>query len=627
MAEVKPLRLRQQKVQILRTRASEKPIARILVDHHVVHLDQIFDYIVPETLSTSAVTGALVEVEFGHSLTQGIILERRESSQRAGDLKEILKVLSNEPYLLGDQVRNIQKAAVEYGVHPWDILRRSVPPFSKVGERNSLRAGKEIKNVGRYATSLPKSLSSKLQSSEKLLCAIELPASRPYWNVIAEVALERLPNGTVLVLLPNDRELSLLEETLHNYGCQTIPITSTSGKADRYENFLKSRSVLPVIVLGTRSSTLLSLSTDSTIIVVDDVDESHFERRAPTWNTRELTQLRESDLSVIYIGTSLSLEIARRISEESLPLYRFPSPTPFRIRSEGSPEVNSYFSTIREGLAKGSVLVSVGATGYVTSFSCQKCRNIALCSCGGKLFFPSRSETPKCATCSTEFIDWRCEWCHENTPRIVKSGVIRRAEEFGRSFPRYSIVTSSSANPIALLPSGKHLVLSTPGVEPRGEYSAVIFLDLEGRLLRTTLRAIEELRLHILRTLSMLSDGGEAYFALSPADYFLQSIMRGKPLLAAEREIAERDSVRLPPHFCALLIYGERAEVLKEVLVQIPLLELLGPFLRDGKKTILVKAPRIRRMEIVQLLAQVNRVLSMRKEPLLTYHINPYSLN
>ena len=627
MAEVKPLKLRREKAQSFRPRAASNPIARVLVDHQIVHLEQVYEYEVPELFDATASIGALVEVEFGHILTQGVILERRQTPESAGNLKELLKVLSIEPYVLPDQLQNIESAAALYGAKPWDLLRRCVPPFSKVGERNFRSDPDASETAVASNISLPDSLVTILQDSKRLTCAIELPPSAPYWSLIAAIALERSQTGSVLVLLPNEREMSLLEMTLREIGYSVIPIASTAGKSDRYQNYLRSRSTKPVIVLGTRSSALLSLSPDATVLVVDDMDESHYERHSPTWNTRDLIKLREDDLSVIYLSTSISLETARRVSQNSLPLYRFPAPQPLRFHSANSPQESDYFSIIRDGLTKGSVLVSVGATGYVTSFSCQKCRNVALCSCGGKLYFPARGVTPRCATCATEFLEWSCPWCQESKPRIVKSGVIRRAEEFGRAFPRYPVITSSATNSVSQLADGPHLVLSTPGVEPRGEYAAIIFLDLEGRLLRTTLRATEELRLHILRTLSMLRGGGEAYFALPPSDPFLQSILRGKPLGAAEREVTERDAAHLPPDYCAVIISGEGVENLKEVLSNVPHIELLGPFLRESKKTILVKAPLESQAKIVQLLSHVNRVNSMRKEPLLAYQINPYSLN
>ena len=626
MAELKPLKLKAQSAQITRPLASEEPFVRVLVDHQIPHLDKIYEYTVPQDFSSATQIGALVEIEFGHSLTQGIILSRSTESENAGKLKQIRKILSQEPYILEQQISLISSASRLYGASEWDFIRSTVPPFSKQGERQPLENPNQDTKP-RSTANLPESLQEILSSTAHLNCAIELPISTPYWQIASQIGLERGRFGPVLFLLPNERELNLFERYLTALGEDVVSVRSSDPKSERYRKYLRSRSRSYGFILGTRSSALLPLVDGGSIVLVDDGDESHYERKAPTWNTRELVQLRESDGSVLYVSSSLSAELADRVERGELRLYRFPKPTSPAYTSEKSSGEREYHSIIRSGLAEGSVLISVLGSGYVTSFSCQKCRNIALCTCGGKLFIPSRGINPRCATCTSEFIEWKCAWCQESRPRTVRSGVNRHAEEFGRAFPRYPVITSSGLNPVPELPMGRNLVLSTPGVEPRGIYAAQVFLDLEVQLLRTTLRAKEELRLHLARNLTSLKPGGAVYFSLLPSDPFLQSILRGNSLIAAEREIEERDSVSLPPHFLAILIHGEGIESLINVLSDLPSVQMTGPFLRNKKKTLLVKAPMIDRAKLVELLSQINRVQSMRKEPLLTYQINPYSLN
>ncbi len=629
MAEVKPLKLRREFARARRSRALVDPYARVLVDHQIIHLEHYFDYLVPEELSESAAIGALVEVEIGHILTQGIVLNRSSERANQGELKEILKVLSIAPYLLSEQITLFEAAAHQYGASPWDFIRSCVPPFSKVGERRFLEiqevAPRDLPKDAKQE--LPTSLHERLVSPTQLICAIETPISHPYWQLIAAIAIERLMVGNVLVVTPNERELNLLILELLSRGITPLVISSSSGKSERYFQYLQTRSTEPKIILGTRSSTLLPLSGNSTIIIQDDLDESHYERRSPAWNTRDLVRLREANNSVIFISATISLEIANRITQGELTLFRFPEQERIRIRSANLEKSQDYYSTIREGLRRGSVLVSVGATGYVTSFSCQRCRNVALCECGGKLYFPTRAINPVCATCTTVVIGWKCPWCQENRPRILHSGVLRKVEEFGKAFPQQSIISSSAENPVSILPDGRHLVISTSGVEPRGIYAAEVFLDLEGRLLRTTLRAAEELRFHILRNLSMIEAGGETYLELLPSDAFLQSLLRRNTLDSAQREIAERDAVLLPPNFLVALVTGTLVGDSKRIFETLPDVEVVGPFLRSGKKSVLLKAPIGLTREIVELLVQVNRVQSMRKEPLLSYRLNPYSLN
>lgn len=630
MAAVRPLKLKQEQFRPTLPAASNLPFALVLVDHQVVHLGQEYEYVIPEVLSEAAVVGALVEVEFGRSLTQGVIVERRAEPTSAGALKDIRKVLSREPYVKADQIALINAAANLYGTNPWDFIRTCIPPFSKGGEREFITAPERRKISHPESKALPTSLTEFLAKRERFTCAILLPSSTPYWDLIAEISIVRAEFGTVLLLLANERELDLISRALLNRGVEPLGIIATQGKSRRYRNYLISRSYNGGIILGLRSASLTSLPTimqSCTIIVLDDVDESHYERQSPTWNTRELIRLREEDHSVIYASSTVSLEISARILQGALPIYRFPAPESPKFRSASSTREADYFPLISQGLLTGSVLICVGGSGYVTSFSCQQCRNIALCECGGKLFFPTRGSTPRCSTCTSEFLEWSCSWCHSTKTRVVRSGVAHKAEEFGRSFPRHSVIQSSAQNPIAELPSGSHLVISTPGMEPRGSYSTIIFLELEGRLMRTALKASEELRLQIFRALSMLVKGGEVYLDLPPDDTFLQSILRNNPLMAAERELEARGAADFLPAAINIVITGEILDQAKRLVSDIEGVEVVGPFLRAGKKSALIKAPLARREELIELLRSLNRVQSMRKKGLLTYQINPYSLN
>jgi primosomal protein N' (replication factor Y) (superfamily II helicase) len=626
VADLKPLKLKVQSAQLARPLAKEQPFVRVLVDHQIPHLEHTYEYTLAEEMEGHAQVGALVELEFGHALTQGIILSRSAQRETAGSLKQVRKILSHEPYVMADQLSLISTASDLYGASEWDFVRGTVPAFSKQGERRYADQGMAKRAVQRQ-TQLPSSLHEFLTGAIQLICAVEVPISTPYWRIAIDIGIEREKFGPVLLLLPNERELNLFESELMELGIEPITIRSNDPKSERYVSYLRGRSTTSGFILGTRSSALLPLPPGGNIIVVDEVDESHYERRSPTWNTRELVQLREEENSVIYVSSSISTEMADRIDQGEMNLYRFPQPRLPAFHSESSEREQNYFPLIQKGLQSGSVLISVLGSGYVTAFSCQKCRNIALCTCGGKLFIPGLSKNPRCSTCTTEQIEWKCSWCQESKPRVLGTGVIRRAEEFGRAFPRNTVITSNSANPVSKLPDGHHLVISTPGVEPRGIYAAQIFLDLEMQLSRTTLRSKEDLRLQILRNLSCLAPGGSVYFSLLPSDSFLQSILRGNPLLAAHREIEERDSASLPPHFIAVLISGDSLEPITKVLSELPHLQLIGPFPRNKRKTLLVKAPTSERAKLVQLLSRVNRVQSMRKEPLLTYQINPYSLN
>lgn len=87
--------------------ADELPVARVLVNKGVLHLDQYFDYAVPEELDADARPGVRVRVRFGAGgrnvqggrregggLIDGFIVERRADSDYQGALAAIASVVS-----------------------------------------------------------------------------------------------------------------------------------------------------------------------------------------------------------------------------------------------------------------------------------------------------------------------------------------------------------------------------------------------------------------------------------------------------------------------------------------------------------------------------------------------------
>jgi len=56
--------------------APELPVARVLVDVPLAHLDKPFDYLVPRTLDADVVPGARVKVRFAGQDVDGFVVER-----------------------------------------------------------------------------------------------------------------------------------------------------------------------------------------------------------------------------------------------------------------------------------------------------------------------------------------------------------------------------------------------------------------------------------------------------------------------------------------------------------------------------------------------------------------------
>ncbi|MCW2813057.1 MAG: hypothetical protein JWN84_512, partial [Nocardioides sp.] len=62
------------------------PVARVLVDVPLAHLDRTFDYAVPASMADDAVPGARVKVRFAGQDVDGYLLERTDETDHTGRL-------------------------------------------------------------------------------------------------------------------------------------------------------------------------------------------------------------------------------------------------------------------------------------------------------------------------------------------------------------------------------------------------------------------------------------------------------------------------------------------------------------------------------------------------------------
>ncbi|MBE2997397.1 primosomal protein N' [Nocardiopsis sp. HNM0947] len=108
--------------------AEHLPVARVVVDTPLPHLDRTFDYRVPENLDEKAVPGCRVRVHFNHRKLDGFLLERVERSEFTGRLAYLDSVVSPEP-VLTPQVLDLARAVADrYAGTLNDVLRLAIPP-------------------------------------------------------------------------------------------------------------------------------------------------------------------------------------------------------------------------------------------------------------------------------------------------------------------------------------------------------------------------------------------------------------------------------------------------------------------------------------------------------------------
>ncbi|TSB43460.1 primosome assembly protein PriA, partial [Streptomyces benahoarensis] len=118
--------------------AAELPVARVLVDKGLVHLDRYFDYVVPAAMDAEARPGVRVRVRFGAGekggrreggkLVSGFIVDRVAESDFRGVLAPLAQVLSPEPVLTPGLLALCRAVADRYAGSLADVVQLAVPP-------------------------------------------------------------------------------------------------------------------------------------------------------------------------------------------------------------------------------------------------------------------------------------------------------------------------------------------------------------------------------------------------------------------------------------------------------------------------------------------------------------------
>ena len=125
---MKPLRLKAEvaKREFLKSEQSGF-VASIQVDTGVYHLDQPYDYSIPEEILDQVATGIRVQVPFGAREVEGLVLAVSKVSEMGG-LKAISKVLSPISIASGNSLTLISEVAMAWAANPYDLIRSAIPP-------------------------------------------------------------------------------------------------------------------------------------------------------------------------------------------------------------------------------------------------------------------------------------------------------------------------------------------------------------------------------------------------------------------------------------------------------------------------------------------------------------------
>lgn len=589
--------------------AASEPVAQVMIDTPVPHLDHVFDYAVPVAMASTAVVGARVRVRFAGRLTDAFVVDRRDAAEHAGDLKRLERVIGVEPVLTPDTLRLVREVAERYAGTFSDVVRAAVPPRHARAEATTVvpaqwRAAREDVDTGRWdAYDAGPALLARLSHARRAgTRAVWSAAPGTSWAadvaVLARAVLAQ-PRGGVLVVVPDaaDVDRVLAEFADARDGRAAATLTADQGPERRYREFVRILRGGARLVVGTRASVFAPVADLRLVVVWDDGDDALVDPQAPYWDARDVAAMRAHlsgcDLVVgsparsvatqqwCETGWARSVEPSRATIAARGPVVRaLSSEDAARDAAAAAARIpHRAWEAARGALRSGAVLVQVARRGYVPVLACQSCRAVAHCACGGPLTVTASGAVPQCSWCGALAAAWACPACDGRRLRAVSVGAERTAEEIGRAFPGVPVVSSHAGHMVARVPDEPRIVVATTGAEPACDpgYRAVLILDARALLQRPALDVTEDAARRWFTAARLAAPRARVFITAENALPAVQALVRWDAPWLASRELAEREAAGLPPatRMAALLGAGpDVAEV--AAALRVPH-RLLGP--------------------------------------------------
>lgn len=601
------------------------PVAKVLVESSLPHLDRLFDYGVPEALDESARPGVRVKVKFNGQDLNGFIMERVAESDAGHTLVPLAKIVSPVPVLTPAVRELATSVAARYAGTVSDVLRVAVPPrvarlekefaaTEQNGAADPVDAAQPVDTAGaaagsdqssgsgtdRFAASAWASYRNGLPflrhlagggSPRAVLNPLKGFGAGGWPELLAEAVAAAYAAGRgAVVVVPDYRDLDRLEDALRTLVPENAVarLTADDGPTPRYRSFLNLLAGTARVAIGTRSAAFAPVKDLGLVACWDDGDDLHIEQRAPYAHAREVLLLRaeQEGTACLLAGHARSTDSQRLVEagwalavEAARPEVRRTVPrvvnTADSFEQERDPLARiarlpvAAWRAAKEGLERGPVLVQVARAGYAPSLACETCREPARCgTCQGPLAVAGASGTsamPQCRWCSMPAPDWHCGHCGGRRLRKGATGAIRTAEELGRAFPGKTVITSSGDHVKAAVGPGKALVVATVGAEPvaPGGYAAALLLDGDSLLRRETLRAGEDTvrRWFNAAVLVRPAQDGGVVVVTAADTAAVGALLRWDPAGYAHRELSLRSELQLPPAVRIASATGPRAAV------------------------------------------------------------------
>ena len=506
--------------------APELPVARVLVDVPLAHLDRPFDYLVPAKMHAE---------RRGRHPGQGPLRRagRRRLRDRAGG--EQRPRGPADAAAPGGQRRSRccprrwpgspSCVAARYAGTRSDVLRLAVPSRHATTEKqDSVPAPAASPDTGAAEAAWSgydggAAFARRLADGGSPRAVWSSMPGHSWPTLLAHAAAATYASGRgSLICVPDHKDVARLDAALTEVlgAGRHVVLTADSGPAQRYRSFLAVSRGAVRIVVGTRAAAFAPVHDLGLVALWDDGDDLYAEPRAPYPHTREVLLTRAHEESAggpagwvrphrrggVPRPHRLGRDAAARAGGAA---GRRPAGVDHRRDRQGArarparPHRPAAPHRLRRDPRRahpGPGAAADPAAGLrhrpwpATPAAPRPAARSAPARCGR----PPRTSRRRAAGAGSQDRAWACAVCGGRGLRAPVLGDQRTAEEIGRAFPSVPVRTSAGDRVLATVEDRPSLVVATPGAEPVAEagYACVVLLDTWLMLGRTDLRTVEE---------------------------------------------------------------------------------------------------------------------------------------
>ncbi len=501
-------------------------------------IDKIFDYIVPDEMTSRASVGARVRINLNGRRVAGWIVDLASHGERESHLS--LDRLAPLVSVSGAGVESHLVELTQWVAREW------------FGSWRATLSSASAPRMREKAVHARRGTSPTIPDDAVASAAIEIarqgggllvvPPVLSALNAVAALA----GKGSVLVVCPTVRMAIMGAASLRRRGFTTALIP---------DDWEFARAGVDVVI-GARSAVFAPCADISAIVVIDEHDESLHEERSPAWDAVAVVRERAQRENVPLVLTSPIPSMRSLVDDASRTMHvsaEVQWPAISVIDLEEVPVANSLLSSeLLQAIAeKGTTTVCVLNTkGKARLIVCKSCRAVQACQQCAALLTQNDQGALLCERCNNEHGSV-CVSCGRSSFVVPRGGVSQLRTQLEASSPNPIVEVTSDSDDSW---TRGNVFIGTEAVLYRiPSADTVVFADIDRDLGAPRLTASSEVLALIARAARIVGAHGQLIIQTRQLSHPLMAALASGNVAGAlsalgESDLAQRQLFSMPPY-------------------------------------------------------------------------------